>query len=124
MRNKIVLAAIAAWLLGVAWAQSPSTTGAQAKVKPATHSPAGPHGVRPRSNLHSVNLILRQQMKQIKKDRKSGKLTEDQAKAKWENLKSIRRQELEYFKQNGRKEITDDQKSQLSSALSQTAGSN
>jgi hypothetical protein len=70
-----------------------------------------------------VNIILRQQMRQVQKDRKSGKLTEAQAKAAWENLKSIRLQELEYFKQNGQKEVTSEQKSQLTGVLNQNAGS-
>ena len=75
------------------------------------------------SNVHSLNLILRQQMRQVQKDRKSGKLTKAQTEAAWEKMKFIRQQELQYFKQNGEREITANQKNQLTTTLNQNAGS-
>ena len=60
-----------------------------------------------------VDQMIRQQKKQIKTDWKSGKLTQDQARAQMENLKAIRKQELGYLRQNGHKDLTNDQKAQL-----------
>jgi hypothetical protein len=77
------------------------------------------HGSMQGPNMHAVNLIIRQQMRQIPKDLKSGKITKAQAQAAWENLRNVRKQELEYFKQNGQKEITVTQKSQLTATLNQ-----
>ncbi len=71
--------------------------------------------------MHAVNLVIRQQMRQIPKDLKAGKITKAQAQADWENLRNIRKQELEYFKQNGQKEITANQKSQITASLNQNA---
>jgi hypothetical protein len=125
MRYKRIFAVVVllVCLGGQTWAQSKPATGIPAKATPVVHSPAISHGSGASSNIHSVNIILRQQMRQVQKDRKSGKLTEAQAKAAWENLKSIRLQELEYFKQNGQKEVTSEQKSQLTGVLNQNAGS-
>ena len=67
--------------------------------------------------MHAVNAKLRLQMRQIHKDVKSGKLAAGQAKAQFEKLKSVRRQELEFFRQNGQKEITADQRNQLEQNL-------
>lgn len=79
------------------------------------------HGSTLNSNMHAVNLILRQQMRQIPKDLKAGKITKVQAQTAFQNLKNLRKQELEFFKQNGTKEITVDQKSQMISTLKQNA---
>ncbi len=67
--------------------------------------------------MRSVNAQVRAQMRQIQKDLKTGKITKEQAKAAWENLKAIRQQEKEFFHQNGQKEITADQKNQLNQIL-------
>jgi hypothetical protein len=75
------------------------------------------------SNIHAVNLQLRQQMRQVRMDVKLGKLTQAQAKDVWERLKSVRVQELQFFKQNGQHEVTADQKNQLNQILAQTAQS-
>ena|ERR1035438_7764801 len=126
MNHKRLLLAGASvvWVLGQAWAQTKTATGSQAKVGPAVHGPMG-SGLSGRgSNIHSVNVILRRQMRQIQKDRKSGKVTDAQAKSTWEKLREVRRAELEYFKQNGRKEITPDQKSQLELLLARTTDGN
>lgn len=74
------------------------------------------------SNLHSLNLRLRRQMRQIQKDLRAGKITKIQAKAAWEKLKTVRRQELDYFRRNGQKEITADQKNQLNTTLDENSG--
>ena len=71
------------------------------------------------SNLHDLNRQLRQQMRQARLDMKSGKLSREQGKTLWEQFKFIRRQELEFFKQNGRKELTDSQKQQIQAQLEQ-----
>jgi len=75
------------------------------------------------SNIRSVNVQLKQQMRQLQNDEKSGKLTQAQARIVWEKLKNIRRKELEFFRQNGQKELTADQKTQLNQVLIQTAPS-
>jgi len=71
------------------------------------------------SNMHGLNLQIRKQMVQIRKGLKSGKLTRDEAKAQMTQLKTIRQQELQYFHQNGQKEITSDQKNHLQQQLNQ-----
>jgi hypothetical protein len=48
-------------------------------------------------------------------------LTEAQAQAAWENVKNVRREELQFFKQNGQKEITSVQKNQLLQEINQNA---
>jgi hypothetical protein len=78
-------------------------------------------GSAKKSNIHAVNVQLRRQMSQLKKDAKSGKVTQDQAKIIFEKLKAVRKQELEYFRLNGQKEVTADQKAQLNQLLAQTA---
>ncbi len=95
----------------------------QAQVKTAGSNKASTRVAVSNSNIHSVNIVLRQQMRQIPKDLKAGKITKAQAQAAWENLKNVRRQELEFFKQNGQKEITPEQKTQLEQTLSQNTGS-
>lgn len=77
-----------------------------------------------RTNLHGVNLQIREQMVGIRKGLKRGRLTRDQARAWMARLKDVRRQENRFFLQNGRKEITDDQKNQLNSLLNRASGSN
>jgi|SRR5580658_6708552 hypothetical protein len=75
------------------------------------------------SNIHSVSLLLMAQKRQIRNDLHSGKLTKEQAQTAWENLKTARKQELEFQRQNGQKEITDDQKTQLNETLAKNTGS-
>ena len=121
---------IFAGLLGPATAQTknpnpslrthltPVTTGPTKYVPPKQSPTKGPstslsHGPVQNSNAHLVNLQMRQKKSQIKKDLKDGKITKDQAKAAWKQLKAGRQKELEYFHQNGKKVITDKQKQQL-----------
>ena len=69
------------------------------------------------SNTHAVSLLLRKQMRRVQLDRKSGKLSAAQAQAMKEKLRTIRQKELGFFRQNGKKQITDDQKNQLITQL-------
>jgi hypothetical protein len=113
MKKRIILSL---WFIGGvvsgAWAQtSPTVSGA----------PHAFQGVGKKSNVHDVNVQLRQQMAQLRKDVKSGKISQDQAKVIFGKLKEVRKQELEYFRLNGQKEVTADQKTQLNQLLSQTA---
>jgi len=82
------------------------------------------HPARPASNLHSLNRQIRQQVVQIHKDLRSGRLTRAQARTRLEALKNIRRQELEFFQANGSKEITNDQNDQLQQQLRNANNSN
>ncbi len=69
--------------------------------------------------MHGVNLQLRAQMRQIQKNLKAGKITKAQAQAARENLRNVRKQELEFLRQGNQKDITTDQKSQLQGLLDQ-----
>jgi hypothetical protein len=113
MKKRIILSL---WLMGGvvsgAWAQThPTGSGASHSFQ----------GVGKKSNVHDVNVQLRQQMEQLRKDVKSGKVSQAQARVIFGELKGVRKQELEYFRQNGQKEVTADQKTQLNQLLSQTA---
>ena len=68
-------------------------------------------------NAHALHKKLRQQMKQIQADLKSGKITEAQAKTQRENLMAVHQQEMMLKKQNGSHELTDSQAKQLNSSL-------
>jgi len=80
-------------------------------------NPAETHASVQNSNMHWVNSQIRNKMRNLHKDLKSGKINKDQAKVERDKLKAIRKQELEFFRQNGQKEITADQKNQLSQSL-------
>jgi hypothetical protein len=54
---------------------------------------------------------------------KSGKLTKSQARAVREQVKAIRIQELQFFKENGNKQLTTDQLTQLNNSLTQLSPS-
>jgi uncharacterized protein with FMN-binding domain len=92
-------------------------------VKPTLHGVSNGKASSTSPNMHSVNLQVRAQIQQIQKDLKSGKLTKDSAKDAFSKLKAIRQQELIFFRENGQKEITDDQKSQLTTLLNNNANS-
>lgn len=76
------------------------------------------------SNQHSVNTRLRAMKRQVTVGLRSGKLTKEQAQKALDNLRTVRRRELEYFRQNGKKEITSEQKDKLNTLLDQTNGTN
>jgi hypothetical protein len=68
---------------------------------------------------HTFNVQLRKSINEINKDFKSGKLTKAQSLAAREQIKAIRIQELGFFKQNGNKQLTSDQLTQLNQSLNQ-----
>jgi len=122
-------------MVGAAWAQTGEVNGAgtafgKAKPTPIVWPKGKPgaasavHAPAPNTNMHGLNMKLRQQMRQVRIDLKAGKLTKEQAKAAFEKLKAVRMQENQYFRQNGQKDITADQKSQLEQMLDQAYGSN
>lgn len=78
-----------------------------------------PTPTSPRANtpLHQIGMKFREDMIQIQKDVKSGKLTQAQATEYRNQLKTIRKQELADMKANGNKTLTADQESGLVSQM-------
>ena len=72
---------------------------------------------------HMFNVQIRKSMEQINKDMRSGKLTKTQAQTAWVQVKVIRSQEFQFFKQNGNKELTSAQLTQLNQSLTQLSSS-
>lgn len=70
-----------------------------------------------RTPTDKVNIRLRQQNIQIRRDLKAGKLTKDQAKTLKGQVEAIRKAEIADLKQNGTKTLTDDQVNQLNQQL-------
>ena len=68
-------------------------------------------------NTHQINLRLKNQMKLIILGGKSGKFTTSQTQTMKAGLKSIRQQELGFFKLNGNHELTPVQQTQLNQAM-------
>ncbi len=66
---------------------------------------------------HQVNSRIRDQWMLIQQGLKSGKLTKEQATALRGSLKSVRVQEVSFFKQNGNHDLTSAQQSQLNGML-------
>ena len=64
-----------------------------------------------------VNARLKQQLEQIQKDFHAKKLTQAEANTARATVKSIRQQELQFFKTNGNKNLTAAQESQLNASL-------
>jgi len=128
-------AALSIWMFGAAWAQTGGVNGTgtapgKAKPTPVNHGLSGVGSTQPNAqvtprypNLHSFSVQLWKQMKQVRKDLKAGKLTQEQAQAVFEKLKAVRVQENRYFGENGQKDITADQKGQLEQMLGQAYGS-
>jgi hypothetical protein len=69
------------------------------------------------SGTHQLGIRFHQDVDQIQKDKKSGKLSASEAKVLWGQIKGIRSQELNFFKANGKKQLTDAQAVQLGSQL-------
>ena len=108
----IIFAGTAGWALGQ------SQPAAASNSAPLHHVSFQPRGTsRQNSNMHLFNNKVRAGMRRIQEDQKSGKLTRDQAKAQLEKLKSARKRELQFFKKNGQREITADQKNELEKML-------
>lgn len=76
------------------------------------------------TNAHEVHKKLRDQIRQIQKDLKAGKITEAEAKTRRENLRSVHQQEVQFRHQNGGKDLTAAQSNQLKASLSQGTSSN
>ena len=68
-------------------------------------------------NAHEVHKKLRDQIRQIQKDLKAGKITEAEAKSRRENLRSVHQQEVQFRHQNGGKDLTAAQSNQLKASL-------
>ena len=68
-------------------------------------------------NAHEVHKNLRKQMRQIQQDLKSGKITESEAKARREKIRSVHQQDKQFRHQNGGKDLTAAQSNQLKSSL-------
>jgi|ERR1039458_1693210 hypothetical protein len=98
----------------------PPVAGLTPKITPFIVSPNNGKIPATSPNMHSVNLQVRAQMKQIQDDLKSGKMTKDQAKGAFVKLRTVRQQELKFIRRNGQKEITPDQKIQLEQMISLT----
>jgi hypothetical protein len=102
-----------------------STVLAQTKTPTATHfsSNSFSQSGAAKTPTHAFNVQLRKSMEEINKDTKSGKLTKAQALAARLQIKNIRIQELQFFKENGNKQLTSNQLTQLNQSLSQLAPS-
>lgn len=66
---------------------------------------------------NDVNSKMRQAMELIHKDLHSGKITKAQADSLKQQVMAVRKQELGFFKANGNHQLTDTQKSQLTTSL-------
>jgi hypothetical protein len=80
---------------------------AQSNTSPNTKNP----------NAHEVHKKLRDQIRQIQQDLKSGKITESEAKTRRENLRSVHEEEKQFRHQNGGKDLTASQANQLKASL-------
>ncbi len=76
-----------------------------------------------KSNLHQFNLQLRQQIAQLHRAVREGRITKSQAQERFEKLKALRKKELDLYRQNGHQDITAGQKDQLAQELSSTDSS-
>lgn len=75
------------------------------------------------SSTHAFNVQLKKTVDEISKGMKTGKLTQAQAQTMMEKVKTIRIQELQFFKENGNKELTSGQINQLNQSLTQLSSS-
>lgn len=96
------IACILAGIVGLAFAQTPVPT-----VKAGVKYPVA----------INVNMRMMQQMQAISKAFHSGKITKEQAKAQRDQLRTIRKQQLDFMKLNGKKDLTTDQVNQINQAL-------
>jgi len=98
----LAISIILAGMVSLAFAQTPVPT-----IKAGVKNPA----------VLNVNMRMMQQMQAISKALHSGKITKEQAKAQRDQLRSIRKQQLDFMKLNGKKDLTADQVSQLNQSL-------
>jgi hypothetical protein len=107
-----ILAAIMVLPVGLAFAQNQV---GDPKARP-THVSSVKGSIK-NSNLHQVNLRIRGQKRQIAKDQKDGKITQEQARAAILKLKETKKKELEFTRQNRNKELTGEQRGHLDKML-------
>lgn len=69
------------------------------------------------SPTHVFNVQLKKTLDEIRKDMKTGKLTQGEAQTVMEKVKTIRIQELQLMKENESKELTQSQITQLTEQL-------
>jgi|SRR5579859_2353544 len=102
---------------GLALAQDVGSTPSAAPAdKPAMKEKGGKH---PR--IHEIEARLKEQHKRIREGVKSKKLTKDEAKDLSAKVKAVGDQMRDFIKQNGKKELTEDQQKQLNAALDETS---
>ena len=73
--------------------------------------------VTPNPAMRNVNMRMMEQMRDISRAVHSGKISKDQAKTLREQVKAIRKQQLDFMKLNGKRDMTPDQVSQINQAL-------
>ena len=71
----------------------------------------------PNSNVHQINLRLKNQLILIQQGYKKGKFTKDQADSLRAAIRAVRSQEVSFFKQNGNHNLTADQQNQVNASL-------
>jgi hypothetical protein len=106
------LAAVMVLPAGLAFAQNQA---GGPKARP-THVSSGKGSIK-NSNLHQVNLRIRDQKRQIAKDLRAGKITKEQAKTAFLKLKETKKKQLEFTRQNRNKELTVEQRGHLDRML-------
>ncbi len=124
MKRFILVAVTAIITMGVSLAQAATTapTPGTKAVAPMPTRVALPKGVvTPNPALKNINIKMMEQMRDIAKAQHSGKITKDQAKVLRDKVKSIRKQQLDFMKANGKKAMTPDQESQINQALDANA---
>jgi hypothetical protein len=89
----------------------------------AASTPTPVKGSATPSAIQNVNERMKEQMRQVQKDLKAGKLSKTQASAVKAKILAIRQEELSDMKSNGQKQLTASQKAQLNSELDGTQGS-
>lgn len=94
--------ALAAMASNPSWAANQAVAAAPTVVTSGAKNP-----------IHYLSTRARQQMIQIQKDVKAGKLTAAQAKALQGQIQTVRQQEMADLKQNGNHQLTDTQFAQL-----------
>ncbi|HVZ79172.1 MAG TPA: hypothetical protein VHE12_00065 [bacterium] len=78
---------------------------------------------RTRPNVHQFDIRLRIQFRLVQKGLKTGKLTQEQADTLKSSLRSARQQENEMLQQDGHRDLTKDQMTQLNTLLDKNSRS-
>jgi hypothetical protein len=117
--NAFLVATLLAWPTGLV-----SAKGIDDSPKKPGINRGSPNGTNVKgSNLHKVNMRVRDQKLQIARDQKAGKLTKEQARAAFLKLRDVRKKGLDFTRQNRNKELTVEQKGHLDRMLDDNAGS-